>query len=53
MFLYDIVNKYEAHRYGYKEGVDATLEALWDAQDVPKSYNDILVVRDGSGSMIV
>lgn len=52
MFLYDIVNKYEAHRYGYKEGVDDTLEALWNAQDVPKSYNDILVVRDGSGSMM-
>ena len=52
MFLYDIVNKYEAHRYGYKEGVDATLEALWNSQDVPKSYNDILVVRDGSGSLM-
>ena len=50
MYLYDIVSKYKNI---WNVEVDETLEALWDAQEVPKEYNDILVVRDGSGSMTV
>lgn len=48
MYLYDIISKYK-NRWDIE--FDETLEALWDAQEVPKDYNDILVVRDGSGSM--
>lgn len=48
MYLYDIVSKYKNK---WDVEADETLEALWDAQEVPKDYNDILVVRDGSGSM--
>lgn len=49
MYLYDITSKYS--NMLYRGVVDDTLEALWNAQEVPKDYNDILVVRDGSGSM--
>lgn len=49
MYLYDIISKYKSK---WDVEADETLEALWDAQEVPKDYNDILVVRDGSGSMI-
>ena len=52
MYLYDIVDKYKSNSY-YNSPIDDTLEALWDAQEVPKEYKDILVVRDGSGSMTV
>ena len=48
MYLYDIISKYKNK---WDVEADETLEALWDAQEVPKDYNDILVVRDGSGSM--
>lgn len=48
MYLYDIISKYKNN---WDVESDETLEALWDAQEVPKDYNDILVVRDGSGSM--
>ena len=50
MYLYDIISKYKNK---WDDEVDGTLEALWDAQEVPKDYNDILVVRDGSGSMTI
>lgn len=50
MYLYDIVDKYNVFTY-HKPPIDETLEALWDAQEVHKEYKDILVVRDGSGSM--
>lgn len=50
MYLYDIISKYKNK---WDDEVDETLEALWDAQEVPKDYNDILVVRDGSGSMTI
>lgn len=49
MYLYDITSKYS--NMLHRGVVDDTLEALWNAQEVPKDYNDILVVRDGSGSM--
>lgn len=54
MYLYDIINKY-IDSYGWRCNVlplDDTLEALWDSQEVPESYEDILVVRDGSSSML-
>lgn len=59
MFLYDIVHAYFNVTYNnnrsWSIGIgkeDATLEALWDAQEAPTAYEDMLVVRDGSGSMI-
>lgn len=51
MYLYDITSKYS--NMLHHGVVDDTLEALWNAQEVPKDYNDILVVRDGSGSMTI
>lgn len=50
MFLHDIVHKY---RNGWNNNVDETLEALWNAQDKVKGFENTLVVRDGSGSMTV
>lgn len=51
MFLHDIVHKYGAFNYGQFNGVDETLEALWNAQDKVEGFKNTLVVRDGSGSM--
>ena len=54
MFLYDIVQAYIDANSCWSSSLkpyDETLEQLWDAQDAPKAYNDILVIRDGSGSM--
>lgn len=54
MFLYDIVHAYLANReYGWlsTHTVDETLETLWSAQPAPDIYNEMLVIRDGSGSM--
>lgn len=54
MFLYDIVQAYIEANCCWCSSLnpyDETLEQLWDAQETPKEYNDILVIRDGSGSM--
>ena len=54
MFLYDIVQAYIDANSCWSSSLnpyDETLEQLWDAQEAPKEYNDILVIRDGSGSM--
>ena len=54
MFLYDIVQAYiENNGFwgGSLKPYDETLEQLWNAQESPKDYDDILVIRDGSGSM--
>ena len=54
MFLYDIVQAYIDENSCWSNSLkpyDETLEQLWDAQEAPKAYNDILVIRDGSGSM--
>ena len=54
MFLYDIVQAY-VEKSGYWGEIlkshDETLEQLWNAQEAPKSYEDILIIRDGSASM--
>ena len=54
MFLYDIVQTYVKADSGWDSSLnpyDETLEQLWNAQESPKDYDDILVIRDGSGSM--
>ena len=54
MFLYDIVQAYVKVDSCWDSSLnpyDETLEQLWNAQDSPKDYDDILVIRDGSGSM--
>ena len=54
MFLYDIVQSYvKADSYwdSSLNPYDETLEQLWNAQESPKGYDDILVIRDRSGSM--
>ena len=54
MFLYDIVQAYVEKRGYWGEILkpyDETLERLWNAQEPPKDYDDILVIRDGSASM--
>ena len=54
MFLYDIVQAYVKGDNFWNSSLnpyDETLEQLWNAQDAPKDYEDILVIRDGSGSM--
>ena len=54
MFLYDIVQAYMENNGfwgGSLKPYDETLEQLWNAQKSPKDYDDILVIRDGSGSM--
>ena len=54
MFLYDIVQAY-VEKSGYWGEIlkpyDETLEQLWNAQEAPKEYEDILIIRDGSASM--
>ena len=54
MFLYDIVQAY-VEKSGYWGEIlkshDETLEQLWKAQEAPKGYEDILIIRDGSASM--
>ena len=54
MFLYDIVQAY-VEKSGYwgeiLKSYDETLEQLWNAQEAPKEYEDILIIRDGSASM--
>ena len=54
MFLYDIVQAY-VEKSGYWGEIlkshDETLEQLWNAQEGPKDYEDILIIRDGSASM--
>ena len=54
MFLYDIVQAY-VEKSGYWGEIlkshDKTLEQLWNAQEAPKGYEDILIIRDGSASM--
>lgn len=54
MFLYDIVQAY-IEKSGYWGEIlkshDETLEQLWNAQEAPKDYDDILIIRDGSASM--
>ena len=54
MFLYDIVQAY-VEKSGYWGEIlkshDETLEQLWNAQEAPKDYEDILIIRDGSASM--
>ena len=54
MFLYDIVQAYVKADSCWDSSLnpyDETLEQLWNAQESPKDYDDILVIRDGSGSM--
>lgn len=54
MFLYDIVQAYIDNNSCWRnilKPYDETLEQLWHAQESPKDYDDILVIRDGSGSM--
>ena len=54
MFLYDIVQAYIDNNSCWRNVLiphDETLEQLWHAQESPKDYDDILVIRDGSGSM--
>ena len=54
MFLYDIVQAYIDNNSCWRnilKPYDETLEQLWHAQEPPKDYDDILVIRDGSGSM--
>ncbi len=54
MFLYDIVQSYVKADSDWDSSLnpyDETLEQLWNAQESPKDYDDILVIRDGSGSM--
>jgi len=54
MFLYDIVQAYMENNSfwgGSLKPYDESLEQLWNAQESPKDYDDILVIRDGSGSM--
>ena len=54
MFLYDIVQAYVEKRGYWGEILkpyDETLEQLWSAQEAPKDYEDILIIRDGSASM--
>ena len=54
MFLYDIVQAYVKSDSCWDSSLnpyDETLEQLWNAQESPKAYDDILVIRDGSGSM--
>ena len=54
MFLYDIVQSYIDNNSCWRNVLkphDETLEQLWHAQESPKDYDDILVIRDGSGSM--
>lgn len=54
IFLYDIVQAY-VEKSGYWGEIlkshDETLEQLWNAQEAPKGYEDILIIRDGSASM--
>ena len=54
MFLYDIVQAY-VEKSGYWGEIlkshDETLEQLWNAQEGPMAYDDILIIRDGSASM--
>ena len=54
MFLYDIVQAY-VEKSGYWGEIlkshDETLEQLWNTQEGPKDYDDILIIRDGSASM--
>ncbi len=54
MFLYDIVQAY-VEKSGYWGEIlkpyDETLEQLWNAQEAPKDYEDILIIRDGSAFM--
>lgn len=54
MFLYDIVQAYIDNNSCWRnilKPYDETLERLWHAQESSKDYDDILVIRDGSGSM--
>ena len=54
MYLYDIVQAYIEKRGYWGEILkpyDETLEQLWNAQEAPKDYEDILIIRDGSASM--
>ena len=54
MFLYDIVQAYlkvDSYWDSSLNPYDEILEQLWNAQESPKDYDDILVIRDGSGSM--
>lgn len=46
MFLHDIVQAYHPYR------VDDTLEEMWKAQKKCDGFENTLVVRDGSGSMM-
>ena len=54
MFLYDIVQAY-VEKSGYWGEIlkshDETLEQLWNVQEAPKGYEDILIIRDGFASM--
>ena len=53
MILYDIVHAYTNPNgwVGTIKEEDLTLEELWKAQEPPKAYDDILIIRDGSSSM--
>ena len=54
IFLYDIIQAYIDNNSCWRNVLkpdDETLEQLWYAQEPPKDYDDILVIRDGSGSM--
>lgn len=50
LFLHDIVHTYKGLLL---EGKEETLELLWSSQRKVKGFSNTLVVRDGSGSMIV
>ena len=54
MFLYDIIQAYIDNNSCWRNVLkphDETLEQLWNAQEAPKDYEDILIIRDGSASM--
>lgn len=54
MFLHDIVHAYTKDSFSrtYVKREDTTLEEMWKAQDKCDGFENTLVVRDGSGSMI-
>lgn len=54
LYLYDIVHKYSNGYCGYSSDIkeDPTIEALWKNIKPGKDFEDTIVVRDGSGSMI-
>lgn len=54
VFPHEIVHKYRdaGCRYGNVGSYDATLESMWKALPTPKGLENVIVVCDGSGSML-